>query len=579
MSVNQALPPPYAVRRALDGAWETTLRGRHVVADPRLNKGTAFTAAERTQLGLAGVIPPGTLTLDQQEARVLAQYEALDTDLARHVLLTGIRDRNQVLFYRLLTRHLREMLPIIYTPTVGEAIKYYSREYRKPHGLYLSVDHPELIEAALRATELGPGDVDLLVATDAEAILGIGDWGVGGIDIAVGKLAVYTAAGGIDPNRALPIMLDVGTNRRSLLGDPLYVGNRHERVPADVYDKFIDAYVGTASRWFPNALLHWEDFGTANAQRILDRYRERVLTFNDDIQGTGVANLAAVLSAARVTRSSLGDQRIVIFGAGSAGTGIADQLCAAMIAEGIDPRAATGSFWLIDRCGLITTDAADAARPAAGRDRYARPASEITGWARCGGSPGPGLAEVVARVHPSVLVGTSGQRGAFTEPIVRDMAAHTHRPVILPLSNPTSLAEATGGDLIRWTDGRALVASGSPFPPVTYDKTTYIIAQANNALVFPGLGLGVIAARATRVTGSMLLAAATALSELVDTSAPGAPLLPQVEDLRSASLAVAVAVARAARDAGVTRADLPDEPMAAIAALMWQPAYRPVRAI
>jgi malate dehydrogenase (oxaloacetate-decarboxylating) len=563
------------VWRDESGAWRTTLRGRQVLADPRINKGTAFSDAERTDLGITGLIPSATLTLRDQAARILAQYGRQPTDLARNVLLTEVHDRNEVLFYHLLTEHLREMLPIVYTPTVGQAIERYSHEYRRPRGVYLSVDHPELIERSLLAPGLGPDEVDLIVATDAGAILGIGDWGAGGIHIAVGKLAVYTAAGGIDPNRALPVMLDVGTDRQSLLDDPLYVGNRHPRVQAAEYDRFVDAFVGAVSRLFPRAMLHWEDIGIGNARRLLDRYRHRLLTFNDDIQGTGAVNLAAVLAAIRATGTRLSDQRVMIFGAGTAGTGIADQLLAAMTGEGMSAAQASARFWLLDRAGLITSEMpglSDVQR------RYARDPAEVSGWHRDAELGGIGLAEAVRRVHPTILIGTSARPGAFTEGIVREMARHVERPMILPMSNPTELAEAVPADIIRWTEGRGLVAAGSPFDPVTYNKITYVIAQANNALIFPGLGLGVIAARTTRVTDHMLAAAARAVSDLVDTSARGAPLLPQVEELRETSLAVAVAVVRAACADGVATARIDGDLQESVRALMWDPVYRPVLA-
>jgi malate dehydrogenase (oxaloacetate-decarboxylating) len=554
-----------------DGAWRTTLRGRQVLADPRINKGTAFSDSERRDLGLTGLIPAAHFTLDDQVARVYAQYLRQPDDLARNVTLNALHDRNEVLFYRLLTEHLSEMLPIVYTPTVGQAIQNYSHEYRRPRGIYLSVDHPELIEASLLASDLGPGDVDLIVATDAGAILGIGDWGVGGIDIAVGKLAVYTAAGGIDPARTIPVMLDVGTNRQSLLDDPLYIGNRHPRVPAAEYDAFLDEFVRAAGKLFPLALLHWEDLGIANARRLLERYRDERLTFNDDIQGTGAVNLACVLAAARASGVPLPDHRIVIFGMGTAGTGIADQLTAAMVADGVPEAEAVRRLWAVDRQGLLmrdTTGITDSQR------RYARDPAETAGLGTAGGI---GLAEVVARVHPTVLIGTSARAGAFTEAVVRDMAAHVKRPVILPMSNPTALSEATAADLIRWTDGRALVATGSPFGAVDYGGIHYQIGQANNALVFPGLGLGLIAARARRVTDGMLLAAARTVADLVDISAPGAALLPQVADLRETSVAVAVAVARAAEAEGVASAPLDADLTGQMRALMWEPRYRPVR--
>jgi malate dehydrogenase (oxaloacetate-decarboxylating) len=557
-----------------DGAWHTTLRGRQILADPRINKGTAFSGDERRDLGLTGLIPSGHLTLDAQASRVYAQYQRQATDLARNVLLNEVHDRNEVLYYRLLISHLTEMLPIVYTPTVGQAIEQYSREYRRPRGVYLSVDQPELVETSLAAAGLGPGEVDLVVATDAGAILGIGDWGVGGIGIAVGKLAVYTAAAGIDPDRTLPVMLDVGTDRQSLIDDPLYVGNRHPRVPPDEYDRFLELFVSAVGKLFPQALLHWEDIGVSNARRLLDRYRYQTLTFNDDIQGTGAVNLAAVLAAVRATGVGLAGHRIVIFGAGTAGTGIADQLSAAMLADGLSQDAARARFWAVDRAGLITAATPDL--PESQR-RYARATGEVAGWRRDPSLGGAGLAEVVHQVHPTILIGTSTRTGAFTEPIVRDMAAHCDRPVILPMSNPTSLSEAAPADLIQWTEGRVLVATGSPFPPVDYRGVRYTIGQANNALIFPGLGLGVIATQASRVTDNMLAAAAHAVSDLVDTQTPGAPLLPRVEALRETSAAVAAAVARAAAADGVARARLDGDVRASVRALMWEPVYRPVR--
>jgi malate dehydrogenase (oxaloacetate-decarboxylating) len=555
-----------ALWRDEDGTWRTTLRGRAVLADPRINKGTTFDDGERRDLGLTGLVPPAHFTLEDQVARVYEQYQRQPDDLARNVTLNALHDRNEVLFYRLLTDHLGEMLPIVYTPTVGQAIERYSHEYRRPRGVYLSVDHPELIEASLLDFDLGPDDVDLVVATDAGAILGIGDWGVGGINIAVGKLAVYTAAGGIDPARTIPVMLDVGTDRQSLLEDPVYIGNRHPRVPAAEYDAFLDQFVRAVGKLFPLALLHWEDLGVANARRLLDRYRDERLTFNDDIQGTGAVNLAAVLAATRATGIPLESHRIVIFGMGTAGAGIADQLTAAMVADGVPEAEARGRFWVLDRPGLLTRDMtalSDAQR------RYARDPAEAAG--------GIGLAEVVARVHPTVLIGTSTRAGAFTEAIVRDMADHAEQPVILPMSNPTALAEATPADLLHWTGARALVATGSPFGPVDYGGTRYEIGQANNALIFPGLGLGVIAARARRVTGGMLLAAARAVADLTDISTRGASLLPQVTDLRQTSVAVAAAVARAAHAEGVASAALDADVAAQVRALMWEPRYRPVR--
>lgn len=559
---------------ASTGRLETTARGHAVLADPRLNRGTAFTQEQRRALDLVGLLPPQVLTQGQQAARAYTQYRAQPNELAKNVYLTALHDRNEVLFYRLLSDHLPEMLPIVYTPTVGPAIERYSYEYRRPRGIYLSVEAPGDIERSLRASGLGPGDVDLIVATDGEAILGIGDWGVGGIDIAVGKLAVYTAAAGVGPDRTLPVMLDVGTNRTELLDDPLYLGNRHTRVDQGTYDAFIEAYVTAATKLFPDALLHWEDFGSANARRILEQYRDHVLSFNDDIQGTGAVNLAAVLSGVQASGVPLGDHRIVIFGAGTAGIGIADQLRDALIADGLPAREATRRLWCVDRHGLLTDDQSGL------RDfqvRYARPASEVADWDR--EVNGITLAEVVGQARPTILIGTSGQGGSFTEPIVRVMAAHAARPIILPMSNPTELAEAVPADLLAWTDGRALVATGSPFAPVEHGGVTYQIGQANNALVFPGLGLGVIVAKATRVTDGMLAAAGHAVARQIDATAPGAPLLPLIHQLGETSAAVAVAVARAAARDQVARNIVDDTISERVRAAMWRPIYRPIEAV
>jgi malate dehydrogenase (oxaloacetate-decarboxylating) len=555
------------------GDWRTTLRGRQILADPRINKGTAFGDEERAGLDLIGLIPAGHMTLDQQASRIYAQYQRQSDNLARNVLLNELHDRNEVLYYRVLADHLSEMLPVIYTPTVGQAIEQYSQEYRRPRGIYLSVDNPELIQRSLEAYGLDADDVDLIVATDAGSILGIGDWGVGGMSIAVGKLAVYTAAAGVNPGRCIPVMLDVGTDRQRLLDDPMYIGNRHPRVPAAEYDAFMAAFVAAVRKVFPHALLHWEDMAPAHARQVLINYQSELPSFNDDIQGTGAVNLAAVLAAVRATGISLPAHRIVIFGAGSAGTGIADQLTVELVAGGMPVAEARSLFWAVDRHGLVV---AGGDGLTVDQGRYARDPAEVAGWHQDSTLGGINLAEVVRRVHPTVLIGTSARGGAFAEDIVKDMAAYADRPVIMPMSNPTELAEARPADLIEWTGGRALVATGSPFPPVDYRGTEYVIGQANNALVFPGLGLGSIAVRAARITDTMLGAAAHAVAGLVDASAPGAPLLPEVAALRDTSLAVAVAVARAAAADGVAQRELGDDPEARVRALMWQPAYRPV---
>ena len=562
---------PYEFLRTPEGpVLRVRARGIGVLTTPFLNRGTAFTPEERRALDLVGLLPEGVSTIDGQVRRVHAQFQRQPDALARNVYLANLRDRNEVLFYRLLSEHLAEMLPIVYTPTVGKAIERYSHEYRRPRGVFLSIDHPDLVEESLRNYGLGSDEVDLIVATDAEGILGIGDWGVGGIEIAIGKLTVYIAAAGIHPRRVIPVVLDVGTDNPALLDDELYLGARHERVGGQRYDEFIDAYVQAATKLFPHALLHWEDFGAANARRILQRYADSCCTFNDDMQGTAAVVLAAALAATSAGGTRMAEQRVVVHGAGTAGTGIADMLRAAMVREGLGPEEATRRFWCLDRDGLLTDDRAD--RLLDFQRPYARPAAEVAGWSRAGSGQGPSLAEVVGQVHPTMLIGTSTQAGAFTEQVVRQMAAHVERPVIMPLSNPTSRAEAVPADLIAWTGGRALVATGSPFTPVTYGGVTYRIAQANNALVFPGLGLGVAVARARRVSDRMLAAAADAVAALAGAATPGAPLLPTVDRLREVSATVAVAVARAAAAEELAEV-APDDPVQQVNQAMWQPAY------
>ena len=561
---------------ASESVWETKQRGRAVLSDPRINKGTAFSASERDELGLVGMLPPHIQTLDHQASRAYRQYLDKPSDLGKNTFLNALLDRNEVLFYRVLGDHLPEMLPIVYTPTVGEAIQRYSNEYRRPRGVYLSIDDSDRMERALVGGGRASEDVDIILATDAEAILGIGDWGVGGIEIAIGKLTVYTAAAGINPSHTLAIMLDVGTNRQELLDDPVYLGVRHPRSAREEYDAFIETFVTTATRLFPHALLHWEDFGTSNARRILQRYRSSTLTFNDDMQGTGAVNLAVVLSAIEVSGVPLQDHRVVVFGSGTAGIGIADQLRDAMAAAGLSEAEATRRFWCVGRHGLLADDRTDLRDF---QEPYARPVREVASWARDVELDGISLGEVVRQVRPTILIGTSAHPGAFTEQVIRDMAAHVEHPIILPMSNPTALTEAVPADLLAWTDGLALVATGSPFAPVTYAGITHEIAQANNALIFPGLGLGVIVARANRITDGMLLAAARAVAALVDHTTPGAPLLPRAADLRTTSAAVAVAVARAAQEEGVAGVTLDENLEDAVATAMWQPAYHPVRAI
>jgi malate dehydrogenase (oxaloacetate-decarboxylating) len=559
----------YELVRSADGyVARIHARGAAVLATPRINRGTAFTFEERRELGLTGLLPSGVSTLDRQVRRTYAQYRSQPSDLARWVYLANLRDRNEVLFYRLLSEHIEEMLPVVYTPTVGLAIERFSHEFRRSRGVYLSVDHPEEVEIALRNTELGAEDVDLLVATDAEGILGIGDQGVGGIEISIGKLAVYTAAAGIHPSRVLPLMLDMGTDNLTLLNDEMYLGERHARVRDERYDQLIDAYVTAAGKLFPNAMLHWEDFGASNARRILDRYAGECCTFNDDMQGTAAVVLAAAFSAVRAAGSRMRDQRVVIHGAGTAGLGVADMLRDQMVREGLSQEEATRRFWALGRRGILADDRLEHLHHF--QVPYARLWSEVAGWSPAGTRPG--LAEVVRQVQPTMLIGTSTQAGAFTEQIVRDMAAHCSRPIIMPLSNPTSKTEALPADVLRWTDGRALVATGSPFAPVVLDEVSYEIAQANNALVFPGLGLGVTVARASRISDRMIAAAADAVARLSDATRLGSPLLPPVRDLRPVSAAVAIAVAKAAEQEGLARVPL-DDPIQQVHQAMWRPEY------
>ncbi len=559
---------------ASNGSLETTLRGVEVLSTPLLNKGVAFTQEEREELGLKGLLPPAVLTLEEQARRAYEQFCSQPDDLLKNVYLTALHDRNEVLFYRILTDHLREMLPIVYTPTVGLAIQRYSHEYRKPLGVYLSINDPSGIEEAFANIGATAENIDLVVVTDGEGILGIGDWGVGGINIAIGKLAVYTAAVGIDPSRVLPVILDVGTNREELLDNPFYIGNRHPRITGEAYDEFIDTFVQAVNKQFPKALLHWEDFSSRNARKILDKYRHDICTFNDDIQGTGAVSLAAVLSAVKASGVPLSEHRVVVFGAGTAGIGIADQVRDAMVRVGVSEEESYKRFWCIDRNGLVTDnmeDLLDFQIP------YARKEAEVSKWKQNGVI---GLAEVVKHVKPTILIGTSTVAGAFKEEIVKEMASHVERPIILPMSNPTPLAEAKPADLIEWTEGRALVATGSPFEPVTYNGVTYVIGQSNNALIFPGLGLGTIVVRASVMTDGMFAAAAEAVASMVDTSQPGAPILPEVEELRNISEMVAIEVAKVAVAEGVARENLSDNDIKiAVKEAIWEPEYRQIKAV
>ena len=517
-----------------------------ILANPLANKGTAFTLEERARYGLTGRLPVAVETLEQQAARAYRQFAQYTRDMDKYIYLDQLHNRNETLYYKLLTDHLAEMLPIVYDPTVGEAIKLWSRDYRRSRAVYLDVNHPEAIRASFEATGLGADDVDLIVVSDAEEILGIGDWGVNGTDISIGKLAVYTAAAGIHPARTLAVNLDVGTDNEALLNDPAYLGNRHARVRGERYDALIDEYLKVASELYPNALLHFEDFGPSNARRILVKNRERYRIFNDDMQGTGAIVMAAVISGLKVTKQRFAEQRLVVYGAGTAGTGMADQISAAMQREGLTRDEARRRVWLIDRNGLVSDDMKNLPDY---QQEYARPAAEVSAWQRDGGKIG--LLEVIKQVKPTILIGTSTDHGAFTREVIEALCAGVERPILLPLSNPTEKIEVMPTDAIPWSKGRALMAVGIPVPPVSYNGTDYTIGQGNNALLYPGLGLGVIASGARHVTDAMLLAAAEAVASQVNPQDLGASLLPPVDNLRASSATVAVAVAKQAVADGV----------------------------
>ena len=541
-----------------------------VVTNPLTNRGTAFTIEERRRLGLIGRFPSAVETLDQQAARTYRQLCGFEEDMDKYVFLDQLHDRNETLYYRILTDHLTELLPVVYDPTVGEAIKKWSREYRRSRAVYLSIDRIEDVRPSFEALGLGPDDVDLLVVSDAEEILGIGDWGVNGTDISVGKLAVYTAAAGIHPGRTIAVNLDCGTDNEALLNDPAYLGERHARVRGARYDELINEYLSVAAELFPRALLHFEDFGPSNARRILLTNREKYRIFNDDMQGTGAIVIAAVISGMKVAGQGFADQRLVVYGAGTAGTGMADQIHAGMVRDGLSPDEARSRIWLIDRAGLVTDDMEDLPDY---QQAYARPASEVADWAREHGAIG--LLETVRRIHPTILIGTSTDHGAFTREVIEEMSSGVERPIVLPLSNPTERIEAMPADVVAWSGGKALVATGIPVKPFEYEGTTFTIGQGNNALLYPGLGLGVIVSGASRVTDGMLLAAAQAVASQVDPTAPGAALLPPVENLRASSATVAVAVARQAEADGVATVSH-DNLIQAVQDAMWQPVYSEV---
>ena len=539
-----------------------------IILNPLTNRGTAFTHAQRARIGLTGRLPSAVETLDQQAARAYRQFVSYEKDMEKYIFLDQLHNRNEVLYYKLLTDHLAEMLPIVYDPTVGEAIKQWSRDYRRSRAVYLDVNHPENIRASFATLGLGADDVDLLVVSDAEEILGIGDWGVNGTDISVGKLAVYTAAAGIHPARTIAVNLDVGTDNEALLNDPAYLGNRHARVRGERYDALIAEYLKVAAELFPHALLHFEDFGPSNARRILVQNRDKYRIFNDDMQGTGAIVMAAVFSGLKVTKQTFAEQRLVVYGAGTAGTGMADQISAAMERDGLSREEAKKRVWLIDRNGLVTDDMADLPDY---QQAYARPAAEVAGWQKADGKIS--LLEVVKQVKPTILIGTSTDHGAFTEAVVKALCAGVERPILLPLSNPTERIEVMPADAIAWSDGKALLSVGIPVPSVPYKGVNYVIGQANNAMLYPGLGLGVIVSGAKHVTDGMLLAAAEAVASQVNPQDVGASLLPPVDNLRASSATVAVAVAKQAVKDGVATKQT-DNWVQAVQEAMWQAEYQ-----
>lgn len=559
-------------RKPLEETKTVALAGAALLVNPLLNKGSAFTAEEREEFGLLGLLPPHISALEEQLARIYGNYQKKEDDLERYIFLTSLQDRNETLFYALLQKHIAEMMPIIYTPVVGSASINYSRIYRRPRGLYIPYPERDRIETLL--ANAPNRAVEIIVATDGERILGLGDLGVGGMGIPVGKLALYTLCAGIHPEVTLPIMLDVGTNNPDLLKDPLYLGWRHERVRGREYDDFIEAFVSAVARQFPGVLLQWEDFSKDNASRLLERYRDRLCTFNDDIQGTGAVTLAGLLAAMGATGGRLRDQRVVMLGAGSAACGIAQQIVAAMSGEGLPEKDARAAIWLVDSKGLVHSARTDL-EPF--KKRYVQPLERTAPWRRDRKGQ-TSLADTVRNVHPTILIGGAAQPGAFTREMIQEMARHVERPIIFPLSNPTSKSEAAPSDLIRWTEGRALVATGSPFPETAYGKKKkkriFHFSQCNNAYIFPGAGLGVAASGARRVTDAMFLAAARALAHLSPgLSDPAAPLYPPLERIREVSERVALAVGEEAQRAGVAEKTSFEELRRRVKAKMWTPRY------
>ena len=542
--------------------------GMDLLNCPMLNKGTAFTADERSRFGLLGLLPPQVETLAEQVVRAYDAYKRKTEDLERHIYLRALQDTNEVLFYALLLAHIEEMMPMVYTPVVAQACEQFSHIYRRPRGLFISYPLRDSIPQLLRNRP--HREVDVIVVTDGERILGIGDQGAGGLGIPIGKLSLYTLIGGIHPERTLPIVLDVGTNNSERLSDPEYIGWRHERVTGQPYFDFIEQFVQAVKQELPGTCLQWEDFATPHARPILQRYRDQLLTFNDDIQGTASVTVAAALGAVKVTGKSLKNQQIVMLGAGSAGIGVADGLRAAMVDEGLSEQEARSHFWFVDRDGLLHTGRTDLSSE---QTVYAQPQDRLSGWPRTSGGH-VGLADLIGKIDATLLIGLSTVGGAFSEPIVREMARKVQRPIIFPLSNPTIKSEAKPDDLIRWTDGRALVATGSPFPPVHFAGKTIPIAQCNNVFIFPAMGLGLVASGARRVTNPMMLAAARALAEnspaLKDSSAS---LLPPVTDIRRVAAEIAIAVGVAAQKDGVASQVSMEELRQRVQSAQWFPAY------
>ena len=549
---------------------ETPLMGNDLLNTAKLNKFTAFTRKEREIFGLLGKLPERIETIDEQVLRAYVQYQEQDSNIAKNIYLNALHDRNEILFYKLLSEHIKEMLPIVYTPTIGEAVEKYSLELRRSRGLFISYHDQDCIEKMLE-NRINP-EIDIVLVTDGEGVLGIGDQGVGGMNIAIGKLMVYILCGGIDPLRTLPVQLDVGTNNEKLLKDPFYLGWRHNRIEGKEYDQFIDKFVLAVRKKLPNAFLHWEDFGRENARKNLFRYRDKMATFNDDMQGTGVVALACILAGVKAMNTTLADHRIAILGAGTAGAGIADQIDAAMIQAGISSEKARKQFWLVDKAGLLMKNTPDL-QPF--QQPYARSPEDVKNWA-LENQHQISFYDVVKNAKPTIIIGCSTVHGAFNEKIIKEMLTYTKHPLVFPMSNPTSRSEAEPADVLAWSNGQALLATGSPFEPVNYRGKPITIAQANNAYVFPGVGLGVIAAKATRVTDAMLMAAADTLSDCAPAMHDkSASLLPDLNEVQSVSKKIALAVAEKAREEGVVGVANHVDLKKKIEEIFWEPKYYP----